>query len=68
VEGLGQSNNGVAGGLAVVGSERSVALAIAKRRDFSDVALAALFFLLAQGLGRPAKRGAGQTRFAGVDQ
>jgi hypothetical protein len=68
VEGFCQSNNGVAGGLAVVGSERSVALAIAKRRDLSDIALAALFFLLAQGLGRLAKRSAGQARLAGVHQ
>ena len=35
----------VAGGLAVVGRERYVALAIAKRGYSSDIALAALFFL-----------------------
>ena len=66
VECFGQSNNGIAGGLAVVGSERYIALAIAQRHDFSDIVLAALFLFLAQGLGRLAQRSAGQTRLAGV--
>ena len=57
-----------AGGLAVIGRERDVALAIAKRRDSSDIALAALFLFAAHRLGRLAKRGAGKTRLALVDQ
>jgi hypothetical protein len=50
VEGFGQSNNSVAGGLAVVGGEDYVALAITKRRDLYDVAPALFFFLMATGL------------------
>ena len=36
MEGFGQSNNGVAGGLAVVGSKRNVALAIVEQRRAGD--------------------------------
>ena len=67
MNGLGQRQNRLRRSFAVVGRQRNIALIVVKRRDPSDIPLAALFFFAPHRFGGPAQGRAGERGLTLVD-
>ena len=67
MNGLGQRDSRLRRGFAVVGRQRNIALIVVKRRDPSDIPLAALLFIAPHRLGGPAQSRASERGLTLVD-